>query len=108
MFVPVLLNFDFLDLELRKIMPKFVMWGSYCQDVLEKRAPYRQAHLDGLAKQKESGVLVTIGPTTDVTKVFGIYEAEDEAIVRQLVEADPYWQNGIWTEYSVQEWIQAF
>jgi uncharacterized protein YciI len=24
------------------------------------------------------------------------------------VEADPYWQNGIWTEYEVKEWIQAF
>jgi len=88
-------------------MPKYVMWGSYCEDVLEKRTPYRQAHLDGLAIQKDSGVLITIGPTKDVTKVFGIYEAEDEAAVRQLVEADPYWQNGIWTEYEVKEWIQA-
>jgi uncharacterized protein YciI len=24
------------------------------------------------------------------------------------VESDPYWQNGIWTEYFVKEWIQAF
>ena len=89
-------------------MPKYVMWGTYCDDVLEKRAPYRQAHLDGLAAQKETGVLITIGPTKDLTNVFGIYAAEDEVTVRQLVEADPYWQNGIWTEYSVKEWIQAF
>lgn len=88
-------------------MAKYVMWGTYCQDVLEKRAPYRQAHLDGLAAQKGTGVLITIGPTKDLTKVFGIYEAPDEASVRQLVEADPYWQNGIWTEYDVREWIQA-
>ncbi|MDZ8024263.1 MAG: YciI family protein [Nostoc sp. SerVER01] len=89
-------------------MPKYVLWGTYCEDVLEKRTPHRQAHLDGLAKQKESGVLITIGPTKDVTKVFGIYEAADEAIVRDLIENDPYWKNGIWTEYSVKEWIQAF
>ena len=89
-------------------MPKYIMWGTYCEGVLEKRDPYRQAHLDGLAKQKQSGILITIGPTKDVTKVFGIYEAESEAKVRQLVEADPYWQNGIWTEYEVKEWIQAF
>lgn len=88
-------------------MPKFVMWGSYCEDVLAKRAPFRQAHLDGLAQQKESGVLVTIGPTKDVTKVFAIYEAPDEGTVRALVEGDPYWQNGIWTSYDVLEWIQA-
>jgi hypothetical protein len=84
------------------------MWGSYCEDVLTKREPYRPAHLEGLAKQKEAGILITLGPTKDVTKVFGIYEAENEETVRQLVEADPYWQNGIWTEYSIKEWIQVF
>lgn len=89
-------------------MPKYIMWGTYCEGVLEKRDPYRQAHLDGLAEQKQSGILITIGPTKDISKVFGIYEAESEAKVRQLVEADPYWQNGIWTEYEVKEWIQAF
>ncbi|MCC5896300.1 MAG: hypothetical protein EA395_11755 [Phormidium sp. GEM2.Bin31] len=89
-------------------MSKFILWGSYCENALEKRQPHRQAHLDGLAKQKESGVLVTLGPTEDNTQVFGIYEAEDEATVRQLIENDPYWQNGIWTEYEVKAWIQAF
>lgn len=84
------------------------MWGSYCENVVEKRAPYRQAHLEGLASQKATGTLITIGPTQDLTKVFGLYEAEHEAIVRQLIEADPYWQNGIWTDYEVYEWIQAF
>jgi hypothetical protein len=88
-------------------MTKYVLWGRYCQDVLEKRAPHRQAHLDGLQAQKEKGILLTIGPTQDLTHVFGLYEAEDEATVRQLIEADPYWQHGIWTEYEVKEWIQA-
>ncbi|NJL22026.1 MAG: YciI family protein [Leptolyngbyaceae cyanobacterium SM1_3_5] len=88
-------------------MPKYVMWGRYCDDVLAKRAPYRQAHLDGLAHQKALSVLVTIGPTKDLTRVFAIYDASDESTVRQLVEADPYWQNGIWTEYDLHEWIQA-
>lgn len=88
-------------------MAKYIMWGSYCEDVLEKRAPYRQEHLDGLAKQKADGVLITLGPTADVTKVFGIYEAENATIVRDLIENDPYWKNGIWTEYEVKEWIMA-
>ncbi|NEP19408.1 MAG: YciI family protein [Leptolyngbya sp. SIO4C1] len=89
-------------------MPKFVMWGSYCENALEKRTPYRAAHLQGLQLQKEQGVLKALGPTTDSSKVFGIYEAADAAVVRQLVEGDPYWQNGIWTEYEVYEWNQVF
>lgn len=89
-------------------MPKYVLWGSYCDQVLEKRAPYRQAHLDRLTELKAAGALVTLGPTQDLTQVFGVYEAEDETAVKKLVEEDPYWQHGIWTEYQVKEWIQAF
>ena len=89
-------------------MAKYVLWGSYCENALEKRTPYREAHLQGLQGQKDRGILLALGPTTDNRKVFGIYEAEDEATVRQLIEADPYWQNGIWTEYEVHSWNQVF
>ena len=60
-----------------------------------------------MAQQKTDGILVMIGPTQDLTKVFGIYEATSEQQVRNLIEADPYWVNQIWTEYQVKEWIQA-
>jgi uncharacterized protein len=88
-------------------MSKYVMWGNCCADVLEKRAPHREAHLAGLRQQKTDGILVTIGPTQDLSKVFAIYEADDEQQVRHLVESDPYWQHKIWTDYEVKEWIQA-
>ncbi len=88
-------------------MPKYVLWGSYCDNVLERRAPYRQAHLDRLHALKAAGQVITIGPTQDLKRVFGIYEAADAAAVKTLVEEDPYWQNGIWTEYEIHEWIQA-
>lgn len=89
-------------------MAKYILFGSYCDNALEKRTPYRQAHLEGLGKQKEQGILITLGPTKDNSKVFGIYEAENETIVKNLVESDPYWQNNIWTDYEIKEWIQAF
>jgi uncharacterized protein len=88
-------------------MPKYVLTGTYCENVVEKRAPYREAHLAGLKQQQADGILITLGPTQDLTQVFGIYDASDETTVRQLVEGDPYWQNGIWTSYEVKEWIQA-
>jgi hypothetical protein len=88
-------------------MPKYVLTGTYCENVLEKREPYRAAHLEGLQQQQADGVLITIGPTKDLAEVYGIYDAPDESTVRQLVESDPYWQNGIWTSYAVKEWIQA-
>lgn len=89
-------------------MAKYVLWGTYCDNALEKRTPYREAHLQGLQAQKDRGILLALGPTTDNCKVFGIYEAEDETTVRQLIEADPYWQNGIWTDYDIHPWNQVF
>ena len=89
-------------------MPKYVLFGSYCENALEKRTPYRQDHLEGLKQQQEAGILITIGPTKDNTKVFGIYDAENAEKVKELIENDPYWKNGIWTDYEVKEWIQAF
>ncbi|KKD35755.1 MAG: YciI family protein [Limnoraphis robusta] len=89
-------------------MPKYILFGTYCENVIEKREPYRTAHLEGIKKQKEAGLVMTIGPTKDLTQVFGIYDAENEQIVRNLIESDPYWINGIWIEYDVKEWIQVF
>lgn len=83
------------------------MWGTYCDDVLQKRIPYRQAHLDRLQSLQVQGKLFTIGPTQDLKRVFGVYVAEDESTARQLIEADPYWQHQIWTSYEIYEWIQA-
>lgn len=88
-------------------MAKFVAIGHYCADVLEKRAPSRAAHLAGLQSQKEQGILITIGPTKDLTLFVAIYEADSLETVDTLITGDPYWQNGIWTDYEIKEWIQA-
>jgi uncharacterized protein YciI len=87
---------------------KFVLWGTYCADALQRRTPYREEHLEGLRRQKEEGVLITLGPTEASSHVFGIYEAENQAAVEALVKNDVYWRNGIWTAVEVHPWIQAF
>ncbi|MEN9541125.1 MAG: hypothetical protein RLZZ459_1216, partial [Cyanobacteriota bacterium] len=46
---------------------RFVLWGTYCDDALEKRTPYRDEHLSGLRRLKEEGVLITLGPTEGST-----------------------------------------
>jgi uncharacterized protein YciI len=87
---------------------KFVLWGTYCGDALQKRTPYREEHLEGLRRQKEQGVLLTIGPTEACTHVFGLYEAASLEEVETLVRNDVYWRQGIWTAVEVHPWIQAF
>jgi uncharacterized protein YciI len=87
---------------------RFVLWGTYCDEALQKRTPYRQEHLAGLQRQKDAGTLITLGPTEGSTHVFGIYEADNRATVEALVKADVYWRQGIWTAVEIYPWIQAF
>lgn len=89
-------------------MARFVLWGAYCENALEKRAPFREEHLARLASLKDQGVLITLGPTEDSTHVFGIFEAETCEGVRSLLEEDVYWREGVWTDLAVYPWIQAF
>ncbi|QNI74021.1 YciI family protein [Synechococcus sp. NOUM97013] len=89
-------------------MARFVLWGTYCDDALQKREPFRDEHLNRLKQLKESGTLVTLGPTEGSTHVFGVFESDSVSSVRTLLEADVYWREGIWTHLDVYPWIQAF
>ncbi|QNI79892.1 YCII-like domain-containing protein [Synechococcus sp. RS9909] len=89
-------------------MARFVLWGTYCENALEKRAPFREEHLARLASLKDAGVLITLGPTEGSTHVFGVFEASTSEQVRNLLEEDVYWRQGIWTALEVYPWTQAF
>ncbi len=89
-------------------MDQFVLWGSYCEDVLAKRAPFREEHLERLAFLKKEGTLITLGPTKCNKHVFGIFKSEDIECIRSLIEEDVYWREGVWTDFEVYSWTQAF
>ena len=89
-------------------MARFVLWGTYCENALEKRAPFRETHLSRLATLKQQGTLITLGPTEGSSHVFGIFEAVSLYVVRKLLEEDVYWKEEIWTSLEVYPWIQAF
>ena len=89
-------------------MDRFVLWGTYCENAIEKRRPFRDEHLDRLGNLKKDGFLVTLGPTTCSTYVFGIFESDSIDFVRKVLEDDVYWRQGIWTSLKVYPWTQAF
>ena len=91
-----------------KIMEKFVLWGSYCEDALVKRKPFRKEHLRRLSLLKEEGILVTLGPTKCNKFVFGIFQSEDIEHIKSLIKEDVYWREGVWTDFEIYSWTQAF
>ena len=89
-------------------MERFVLWGKYCEDAIQKRTPFREEHLDRLSTLKQQGILITLGPTKCTRYVFGIFQVENEDEVRNIIQEDVYWKKGIWTSYEIYPWIQAF
>ena len=89
-------------------MDRFVLWGKYCQNALEKRSPFRDEHLNRLSLLKGKGTLITLGPTKCSRYVFGVFEAASLDVVKKLIQEDVYWKEGIWTSFEVYPWTQAF
>ena len=89
-------------------MEKFVVFGRYCEDAINKREPFRKQHLDRLKTLKDKNILITLGPTKCIKYLFGIFNADDESQIRDLIEEDIYWKKGIWINYDDYSWVQAF
>lgn len=89
-------------------MDRFILFGSYCENAIEKREPFRDEHLSRLSKLKEQGILITLGPTKCMRYVFGIFQASTIDEVREILESDIYWKEGIWTLIDIYPWTQAF
>ena len=89
-------------------MERFVLFGTYCQNAIAKRTPFRDEHLSRLSKLKQEGILITLGPTKCNRYVFGVFEASTIDDVRKLLEDDVYWKEQIWTSFDIYPWTQAF
>ena len=89
-------------------MEKFIVFGKYCEDAINKREPFRDQHLNRLSILKDRKVLVTLGPTKCTKYLFGIFNANNENELRELIEKDIYWKEGIWIDFKIYPWVQAF
>ena len=89
-------------------MEKFIVFGKYCEDAINKREPFREEHLNRLSILKDSNILVTLGPTKCTKYLFGIFNANNENELRELIQKDIYWQKEIWTHFDIYPWIQVF
>jgi uncharacterized protein YciI len=86
---------------------QYLLKYTYVPDVLERRGPFREDHLN-LAKQLiAEGSCLSGGPTSEPgadvpTGALFIFTTEDAA--KHFVEGDPYVSNEIVTKHSIEEW----
>lgn len=82
-----------------------VLFYDYVADVLERRAPYREAHLAAARRYKDDGRIVMGGALgSPPSGAMFVFLVDDPAEVDEFVAADPYVQNGIVTGHRIVPW----
>ncbi len=80
----------------------FVVEATYTEDAANARAPFREEHLSRARELRADGRIALVGAFEDLSGSLVVYRVPDEAAVRELVEADVYWRNGVWVDYRVR------
>lgn len=82
-----------------------ILFYDYVEDVLARRAPYREAHLERIVEQRDAGRVVMAGALGEPPHGAAIVFADvDEAEIEAFVTADPYVQAGLVTGWRIEPW----
>lgn len=81
-----------------------ILTYTYVADVLERRAPHRQAHLEHVRRWSDERGLVLAGATGDPPSgALFIFEGEP-AEAEAFAAADPYGEAGLVTATLIEPW----
>ncbi|TML99534.1 MAG: hypothetical protein E6G10_18725 [Actinobacteria bacterium] len=75
----------------------------YVPDMLERRGPHRDAHLELIRSWKDEGRIVLAGAVGDPPHG-ALIVLRDAADGPAFVDADPYARNGLVTNWRVEPW----
>lgn len=81
-----------------------VLTYDYVDDVLERRKPHREAHLDHVRRWSDERSLAIAGATGDPPSgALFVFEGEP-AEVEEFAAADPYREAGLIRSASIEPW----
>ncbi|HEY1688395.1 MAG TPA: YciI family protein [Solirubrobacteraceae bacterium] len=83
-----------------------VLIYDYVPDVLERRAPHREAHLAWLAEWQQDGRLIAAGVLGD-PPVGALFILRADVDAEALMDGDPYIAAGIVTSSRTLPWTLA-
>jgi uncharacterized protein YciI len=83
----------------------YLLLYDYVENVVERRAPFRESHIALAKGAHDRGELVMAGAYADpVDGAVFVFRADDPSVVDAFVRADPYVANGIVTGWRVRPW----
>lgn len=83
----------------------FLLFYDYVDDILDRRAPFRSAHLALAGEAREQGILLMAGALAEpIDGAVLVFTTDDRAVVENFVANDPYVQNGLVTTWRIRPW----
>ena len=87
-------------------MKHFLLFYTAAPDYLERRAQFRDAHLQKAWASHTAGELVLGGALTDPADgAVLLFAGEDKSAAEKFAKSDPYVTNGLVTSWRVREWV---
>lgn len=86
-------------------MPHFALHYDYVPDIVERRAPFRPAHLELYRRWRAEGRLLIGGALGDPpTGALIVFTVDSAGEVEEFAASDPYVLNGLVTARYVEPW----
>ena len=86
-------------------MKTYAVVFTFVPNAIERRKPYREAHLKHFNKLKEAGKIIMAGPWADAYDGgLILFRAESQMEVEKIIQEDPYYQANLWPEIHIREW----
>ena len=83
----------------------FLLFYEFTPDYIERRTPYRAAHLRLAWAAQERGELVLGGALADPPdRAVLLFQGTDDRAARDFAQQDPYVTSGLVTQWSVRPW----
>jgi uncharacterized protein len=83
----------------------FLLFYDYVENIVDRRAPYRDAHLQLAHEWVSTGQVVLGGALADpVDGAVLVFKVDNRTQVEEFVGRDPYVANGLVTAWRIRPW----
>jgi uncharacterized protein YciI len=83
----------------------FLLFYDYVDNIVERRAPHREAHLSLVREYVARGEVVLAGAFADpVNGATFVFKVDDKTTVEAFVAKDPYVVDGLVTAWRIRAW----
>lgn len=84
--------------------PHHLLLYEYVPDMAERRGPYREAHLERIAAEREAGRVTLAGAFDPPRGAAILFAGVDREYVEAFANDDPYQRAGLIPSWRVEHW----